>query len=159
MADPTFVLVDAGMVAGFRRATPSLAQLHQALVHLHLQHPDARVAVVADPSLKWDLGPGEQPAFEGDIIARAVVCAPAGALEGTTGFMTRSAELARSGGYEVTAFTDRALSDVALGRLRNDGGRWVWDLDATVVIDEATTRQARQVNPGGGGNRNRRRRR
>jgi hypothetical protein len=158
MADPTFVLVDAGMVAGFRRATPSLAQLHQALVHLHLQHPEARVAVVADPSLKWDLGPGEQPAFEGDIIARAVVCAPAGALEGTTGFMTRSAERASTDGFDVVAFTDRALSEVALGRLRNDGGRWVWDLDATTVIDEAATRQVRQAN-GGANNRNRRRRR
>jgi hypothetical protein len=158
MAEQTFVIVDAGMVAGFRRATPSLAQLHQALVHLHLQHPDARVAVVADPSLKWDLGPGEQPAFEGDIIARAVVCAPAGALEGTTGFMTRSAERASTDGYGVVAFTDRALPEVALGRLRNDAGRWVWDLDATVTIDEAASKQARSGN-GGGGNRSRRRRR
>lgn len=158
MSDPTFVLVDAGMVAGFRRATPSLAQLHQALVHLHLQHPEARVAVVADPSLKWDLGPGEQPAFEGDIIARAVVCAPAGALEGTTGFLTRSAQRAKGDGFTVVAFTDRALPEVALGRLRNDGGRWVWDLDATQVIDEVVTRQVRQAN-GGGAPRSRRRRR
>ncbi|MDQ2648890.1 MAG: hypothetical protein M3Z03_04995, partial [Actinomycetota bacterium] len=143
MAEPTFILVDAGMVAGFRRATPSLAQLHQALVHLHLQQPDARVAVVADPSLKWDLGPGEQPAFEGDIIARAVVCAPAGALDGTTGFLTRSAVRAEADGYDVVAFTDRAVPDVALGRLRNDGGRWVWDLDATVVVEETAARPAR----------------
>lgn len=141
MADPTFVLVDAGMVAGFRRATPSLAQLHQALVHLHLQHPEARVAVVADPSLKWDLAPADQPLFEGDIIAGAVVCAPAGALDGTVGFLERAAASGASSGHRVVAFTDRALADVSLGRLRNDGGRWVWDLDdvRTIEADQAAS--------------------
>src|SRR3546814_18085199 len=89
------VRVDAGMVAGFRRSKPSLGQLHQALVHLHRQHPDVRAAVLADPSLKWDLAGGEQTTFEGDIIAGAVVCAPAGALEGTVGFLTR-AEIGRA---------------------------------------------------------------
>jgi hypothetical protein len=37
----------------------------------------------------------------------------------------------------VVAFTDRALTDVALGQLRNEGGRWVWDLDGTRTIDPA----------------------
>ena len=49
MADRTFVLVDAGMAAGFRLSKPSLGQLHQALAHLHRQHPDAQVAVLAIP--------------------------------------------------------------------------------------------------------------
>jgi hypothetical protein len=133
----TLVLVDAGMVAGFRRATLSLAQLHQALVHLHTQHPDALVAVVADPALKWDLAGTEQAAFEGDIIAQAIVCAPAGALDGTVGFLERAAQRGRSEGHDVVAFTDRALPDVALGRLRNDGGRWVWELDGTRTLDAA----------------------
>lgn len=128
MATPTLVLVDAGMVAGFRRATLSLAQLHQALVHLYRQHPDVRVAVVADPSVKWDLAGQEQAEFEGDIIAGAVVCAPAGALEGTAGFLDRAAASAAKHGYDVVAFTARALPGVALGQLRNDGGRWLWDL-------------------------------
>jgi hypothetical protein len=135
MAAPTLVLVDAGMVAGFRRASLSLAQLHQALVHLYRQHPGMLVAVLADPSLKWDLDGSEQGPFEGDIIAQAIVCAPAGALEGTVGFLERAAARAASQGQEVVAFTDRALAGVALGRLRNDGGRWLWDLDATRVID------------------------
>ena len=53
MADRTLVLVDAGMAAGFRLAKPSLGQLHQALVHLHRQHPEADVAVeVADLEAK-----------------------------------------------------------------------------------------------------------
>jgi hypothetical protein len=133
----TLVLVDAGMVAGFRRAKPSLAQLHQALVHLHRQHPEVRTAVLADPSLKWDLGGTEQTTFEGDIIAGAVVCAPAGALEGTVGFLAQAALRAKKCGYEVIAVTDRAVPEVALGRLRVDGGRWLWDLESTRTIDKA----------------------
>lgn len=131
MADRHLVLVDAGMVAGFRRPSPSLGQLHQALVHLYRQHPDALVAVVADPSLKWDLGKADEPLFEGDVLAGAVVCAPAGALDGTVGFLTRAAQRGAADGHDVVVFTDRALAGVALGRLRNDGGRWVWDLDTT----------------------------
>ena len=38
-------------------------------------------------------------------------------------------------------------------------GREVWDLDATMVIDEAATRQVRQTGSAGGSSRNRRRRR
>lgn len=137
MAAPTLVLVDAGMVAGFRRATLSLAQLHQALVHLYRQHPEVKVAVLADPSVKWDLTRGEQTAFDGDIVAQAVVCAPAGALEGTAGFLERAAQRAAALGDDVVAFTDRALAGVALGRLRNDAGRWVWDLDGTRTLEAA----------------------
>lgn len=145
MTEPTpvtFILVDAGMVAGFRRSSLSLGQLHQALLHLRLQHPDARVAVVADPSLKWDLAPADQPLFEGDIIAGAVVCAPAGALEGPVGFLERAAAAAAASGHRVVAFTDRALADVSLGRLRNDGGRWAWDLDDTRTIEATTAASA-----------------
>jgi hypothetical protein len=129
------VLVDAGMVAGFRRSSLSLGQLHQALVHLGLQHPDAEVAVVADPSLKWDLAPADQPLFEGDIIAGAIVCAPAGALDGTVGFLQRAASTADAAGRRVVAFTDRALAGVSLGRLRNEGGRWLWDLDDVRTLE------------------------
>lgn len=142
MDAPTLVLVDAGMVAGFRRATPSLAQLHQALVHLHRQHPGVDVAVVADPSLKWDLAGAEQAAFEGDIIAQAIVCAPAGALDGTVGFLERAAQRAAAAGQHLVAFTDRALAGVSLGQLRNEGGRWVWDLDGARTIDPAAVAAA-----------------
>src|SRR3546814_13860099 len=77
----TLVLVDAGMLAGFRRSKPSLGQLHQALVHLHRPSPDVPAAVPADPSLKRDLAAGEQNTSDGDIIAAAVVFAPDGAPE------------------------------------------------------------------------------
>lgn len=134
MANRTLVLVDAGMAAGYRRTKPSLGQLHQALVHLHAEHPDVLVAVLGDPSLKWDLAAAEAPLFEGDIIAGSIVCAPAGALDGTAGFLSRAAVKAREHGYDVVAFTDRALAEVALGRLRTEGGRWLWDLDATRTL-------------------------
>lgn len=123
------------MAAGFRLAKPSLSQLHQALVHLTFQHPEARVAVLGDPALKWDVATAEGPVFEGDIIAGAIVCAPAGALEGTAGFLGRAAAKALAQGWTVVAFTDRAIPGVALGRLRNEGGRWLWDLDATRTLD------------------------
>jgi hypothetical protein len=142
MAPSTLVLVDAGMVAGFRRPSLSLGQLHQALVHLARQHPDAEVAVVADPSLKWDLAPADQPLFEGDIIAQAIVCTPAGALDGTVGFLERAAAKASGEGRRVVAFTDRAVPGVALGRLRNDGGRWLWDLDDVRTIDAGAAASA-----------------
>lgn len=145
MANRTLALVDAGMVAGYRRTKPSLGQLHQALVHLHRAHPDVQVAVLADPALKWDLGPADAPLFEGDIVAGALVCAPAGAVEGTTGFLGRAADRGARVGYDVVAFTDRALPDVALGRLRNEGGRWFWDLDSTHTVEaQATAAPARR---------------
>lgn len=134
MANRTLVLVDAGMAAGYRRAKASLGQLHQAVVHLHAQHPEALVAVLGDPSLKWDLSTAEAALFEGDIVAGSIVCAPAGALDGTAGFLSRAAAKAKAKGYDVVAFTDRALPEVALGRLRVDGGRWLWDLDATRTL-------------------------
>ena len=48
------------------------------------------------------------------------MCAPAGALEGTAGFLARAAAKALEQGFTVVAFTDRAIPGVALGRLRND---------------------------------------
>lgn len=156
MTSPTLLLVDAGMVAGYRRSSLSLAQLHQALVHLHRQHPEARVAVVADPAMKWDLGPGEQKSFDADIVAGAVVCAPAGAFDGTAGFIEQAAERARHEGYAVVAFTARAIPDVALGRLRNEEGRWLWDLDETTTMG-ADAAKAASGNGGGGRRRQSRR--
>jgi hypothetical protein len=135
MAGSTLVLVDAGTVAGFRRSRPSLGQLHQAIVHLHRQHPEAQVAVVADPSLKWDLDAGEQTLFEGDIVAGAVVCAPAGAVDGTHGFIARAAEQAAREDRRVVAITDRAVPGVALGKVRVDGGRWLWELDGDRLVE------------------------
>ena len=85
------------------------------------------------------------------IVAGALVCAPAGAIDGTAGFLARAAAKATKLGYDVVAFTDRAIPNVALGRLRNDAGRWLWDLDATRTLG------ADQVGPALASRRRRRR--
>ena len=136
MADRTLVLVDAGMAAGFRLAKPSLGQLHQALVHLHRQHPDAQVAVLADPALKWDLATAEGPMFEGDIVAGAIVCAPAGALDGTAGFLARAAAKALAQWATRWWPSPTAPSPTSRsGGSATTPGRWLWDLDATRTLD------------------------
>jgi hypothetical protein len=127
------VLVDGGAIAGWRRTTPSLAQLHQALVHLHAQHREARVAVVADPSLKHRLPAGEQPDFEADIALGVIVCAPAGTIGGADGFFIAIAERAERDGADVVMVTDRALPFGRLAALRREDGRWSFDLDGAAA--------------------------
>ncbi len=141
---PTLVLVDAGMVAGFRRSSLSLGQLHQALVHLARQHPEAQVAVVADPSLKWDLAPADQPCSRATSSPRRS-CAPRPAPStARSASSSGPPQRATNAGQRVVAFTDRALPGVSLGRLRNEGGKWVWDLDdvRTIEADAAATASA-----------------
>lgn len=134
---PRLVLVDADMLAGWRHSSSSLAQLHQAVLHLERQHPEVLVTVVADPALKWSLDSLEQPAFEADIVAGVVVCAPAGTVEGASGFLARVAEQAATGGRDVVAVTDRALSGVPLAKVACEAGRWSFDLDgATPTLSE-----------------------
>jgi hypothetical protein len=123
------VLVDGGAIAGWRRATPSLAQLHQALLHLHAQHSGARVAVVADPSLKHRLSAGEQADFEADVALGVIVCAPAGTIGGADGFFIAIAERAERDGADVVMVTDRALPFGRLAALRREEGRWTFDLE------------------------------
>jgi hypothetical protein len=147
MSGTTLVLVDAGMIAGFRRSKPSLGQLHQAVVHLHRQHPEVLVALLADPSLKWDLAAADQPLFEGDVTAQVVVCAPAGAVDGTRGFLARAAAAATTAGYDVVAVPDRAVPGVELGRVRADGGRWSWELEGGRTVDAAEADAAPRPTP------------
>lgn len=131
----TVVLLDADTVAGWRRATPSLQQLHRAIGDLRSQHPDVTVAVVADASIKWALPAEEQPAFEHDIVTRAVVCAPAGTRDGTYGWMLAVVERARRDADRVVAVTDRALTGVPVVRLTQVDRRFRFDLAGAAVVD------------------------
>jgi len=88
------VIVDADTLAGWRRSSPSLAQLHQALLHLNAQHREVPVAVLADPALKHKLAVAEQDDFDADIASGVVVCSPAGAVDGTDGFFAAVMERA-----------------------------------------------------------------
>lgn len=138
------VLVDAGALAGWRRSTPSLAQLHQALLHLQAQHRAARVAVVADPSLKHQLPTAEQSDFDADIALGVVVCAPAGTIGGAEGFFTAVAERAERDGAEVILVTDRALPIGKLASLRRDEQRWTFDLAGATASTASAAPPARR---------------
>ncbi len=131
----TVVLLDADTVAGWRRVAPSLGQLHHAIADLRSQHPDVTVAVVADASIKWALPADEQPAFEQDIVTRAVVCAPAGTRDGTYGWMLAVVERARRDAGRVLVVTDRALGGVPVVRLTHAEGHFRFDLDGATVRD------------------------
>lgn len=138
----TLLLLDADTLAGWRRPSPSLAQLHHALLHLERARPDDRVAVIADPSLKFSLSSEEQPRFDADIVGGVLTCTPAGAVEGTHGFLAAVAARAAAQGWDVLAVSDRAVPGVPLGRLRcDDAGRW--NVEATgTTVDEARARAA-----------------
>lgn len=131
----TVVLLDADTVAGWRRPKPSLEQLHRAISDMRTQHPDVVVAVLADASIKWALPPEEQPAFETDIVTRAVVCAPAGTKDGTYGWLLAVVERARRDSERVLAVTDRALSGVPVVRLTQVDGHFRFDLDGAATVD------------------------
>ena len=93
------------------------------------------VAVVADASIKWALPTEEQPAFEKDIVTRAVVCAPAGTRDGTYGWMQAVVDTARRDADRVLAVTDRALTGVPVVRLTQVDGHFRFDLEGASVVD------------------------
>ena len=70
----TLLLLDANTLAGWRRPSPSLAQLHHAVLHLERARPDDRVAVIADPAGPrgwfYDFGAGRMPKFLEDLTQR-----------------------------------------------------------------------------------------
>lgn len=145
----TLLLLDADTLAGWRRVAPSLAQLHHAVLQLERARPDDRVAVIADPSLKFSLSSEEQARFDADIVGGVLVCTPAGAVEGTGGFLAAVARQAEAAGWDVLAVSDRAVPGVPLARLqRDDAGRW--SIEPTGTIDAARAKAAAGVAKRGG---------
>ncbi len=136
MAEPgterLYVVVDADTLAGWRRPTSSLAQLHAAVDDLRRQAPAATIAVIGDPSLKWALSDVEREEIEFDIQTRQIVFAPAGCQGGHVGFIGEVVERAAAHGYHPVVITDQAVPNARLGRVRKDGDRWVFDLEGTV---------------------------
>jgi hypothetical protein len=133
MPKQTLVLVDADTVAGWRRPTPSLAQLESAVDDLRAQEPEAVVAVVGDPALKWALDDADRDLLEEQIRHGQIVLAPAGSQGGHVGFMAKAAARAFEVGLSPVAVTDRAVPDCPVARLRRDGTTWVFDLTNTTV--------------------------
>ena len=132
------------MISGWRRSTPSLEQLHQAVFHLVAAHPDLRVAVVADPALKHQLPVAEQPMLDGDIEVGAIVMAPAGTIGGFHGFLGKIVSQAAEAGLRAVVVTDRAVPDAALGKVRLDSGRWLFELDVTTTTTRTAPPQRRR---------------
>jgi hypothetical protein len=140
----TIVLLDADTVAGWRRPSPSLAQLHHARRDLVTEHPHVRVAVVADPSIKWALPEEEQDAFERDIVARDVVCAPAGTSDGSDGWVRAIVSKVRANGDRAVIVTDRAVAGVPVARLSREGDRFRFDLAGAAEVEARATPQWRR---------------
>jgi hypothetical protein len=140
----TVVLLDADTVAGWRRSAPSLEQLYEARDDLVHEHPDVRVAVVADPSIKWALADAEQDAFERSIVSRDIVCAPAGTIGGADAWVGAIAAKVRSNGDRVVVVTDRAVGGVPVARLSRDGSRFHFDLDGAQEVEARATPQWRR---------------
>lgn len=127
------MIVDADTVAGWRRLTPSLAQLEAAVEDLRRQEPDATVAIVGDPALKWALSEMDRELLDEQIRHHQIVLAPAGSKDGHVGFMAAAAERALGLGLDPIAVTDRAVPGCPVARMRRDGDRWLFDLDNAIV--------------------------
>ena len=120
------LLADAGMLAGFRRASASLDQMDEAL--RDLQADDLTIVVLADAALRRDLADKDQDRFERYRGDGTVTCAAAGSDGGHTGFMRAVAERAcRKGGFDdvlVLTARDLGTGGWALARLGRVDGRW-----------------------------------
>lgn len=132
-ATTTVILVDADTVAGWRRVTPSFAQLTEAVADLRRQEPDAVVAIVGDPALKWALSEADQVLLDEEINHQRIVLAPAGTKQGHVGFIAAAASLAEARGLEPYVVSDRAIPGCPIVRLGRDGTRWTFDLDNAQV--------------------------
>ena len=122
MAGPQIVVVDADTLAGWRRPSPSRAQLWAAIDDLRAAAPDVTVAVIADASLKWALAADEREAIEDDVATGRIVFAPAGCVGGHVGFLAAVVRRADELKIRTLVLTDaRQVNDdlVALVRTAN----------------------------------------
>jgi hypothetical protein len=145
--DKRLVIVDADLLAGWRRESASLAQLREAVAALEQQEPDATVAVIADPALKWALDPSDQADIEHDIVTRFLLMAPAGSHGGHVGFIAQVVKVASAAGWDPVVVTARSIPGARLGRPHRVDGTWTFDLDGpqpTIVASGAPVRRRRK---------------
>lgn len=141
------MIVDADLLAGWRRPTPSLGQLREAVAALAAQEPDAAIAVIADPALKWSLDAADQADIEHDITSRFLLMAPAGSVGGHVGFIARVVEVAAADGWDPVVVTARAVPGARLGKPSRVGGEWRFELDGpqpTIVAAGTPVRRRRK---------------
>jgi hypothetical protein len=140
MAGPQLVVVDADTLAGWRRPSPSRAQLWAAIDDLRAAAPDVTVAVIADASLKWALAADEREAIEDDVATGRIVFAPAGCVGGHVGFLAAVVRRADELKIRTLVLTDARVPGARLTRVRREGERWVFDLKGSkpIVADDAS---------------------
>lgn len=141
------VIVDADLLAGWRRAVPSLEQLRQAVAALRRQEPDATIAVIADPALKWSLDAADQAGIEHEIVSRSLLLAPAGSKGGHVGFIARVVEQAVGQGWDPVVITARSIPGARLGRPQRIDGVWSFELNGpqpTIVATGSPVRRRRR---------------
>jgi hypothetical protein len=138
MAAPQLVVVDADTLAGWRRASPSRAQLWAAIDDLRAAAPEVTVAVIADASLKWALAADEREAIEDDVATGRIVFAPAGCRGGHVGFLAAVVRRADELGIRTLVLTDARVPGARLTRVRREGERWLFDLKGSkpIVADD-----------------------
>jgi hypothetical protein len=124
----TLAVVDGGMIGGWRRSTPSLDQLDQALQDLGRAHPGLAVTVVGDPALKHSLPAAEQERLEAGIATRSIVLAPAGTIGGFSRFLAEIVRRAEARGLAPIVVTDQSVEGATLGQARIEADRWTFDL-------------------------------
>jgi hypothetical protein len=141
------VIVDADLLAGWRRPSASLGQLREAVAALKAQEPEATVAVIADPALKWALDAADQADIEHVIVSRFLLMAPAGSSGGHVGFIARVVEVASARGWDPVVITARSVPGARLGKPSRVGGQWHFDLDVvqpTIVAAGTPPRRRRK---------------
>lgn len=144
MARERLVIIDADTVAGWRRAEPSLSQLWDAVDDLVEDEPDLKIAVLADPALKWVLDVAEREIMERDIAEGRLVCAPGGSVVGHVGFLEEVVRRAEARGYSPVVVTDQQVPGARLSRVRREGTRWSFDLRGVEPKVVAPTRPDRR---------------
>lgn len=133
MAVRQLVIVDADTVAGWRRSTPSLAQLWSAVEDLRTAEPDVTVAVIADASLKWALTAEERDAVDEAVGAGRMLFPPAGCEGGHVAFIAEVVRRAEEQGRSPVVITDQAVPQARICRVRREGDRWAFDLSEAKV--------------------------
>jgi len=138
----TLAVVDGGMICGWRRSTPSLEQLDQALQDLSRAHPGLAVAVVGDPALKHSLPAAEQERLEAGIAMRSIVLAPAGTIGGFSRFLAEIVRRAEARGMAPVVVTDQSVDGARLGQARIEADRWTFDLGPVSIPETAVSAAA-----------------
>lgn len=123
-----FLIIDAGLAAGWRRAVPDLDQLDEVVAEARKTVSD--VVVMADASLKWSLPDDQQERFERYRATSMVLCAPGGTKGGHHRFLALAAQAACDAGRDVYVLSalDLGAGPWRRASLRRPDGTWTLEI-------------------------------